>query len=100
MKKKICYISILIFLSSCSSGALSLKKENSDEFLVEKKNPLVMPPNYGELPKPGGEQIKKIDEQQEKSLKKILDNKKNISTTSKQNTKKTSIEKSILEKIE
>ena len=28
------------------------KKNSSDEFLVEKKSPLVMPPDYGELPKP------------------------------------------------
>ena len=29
------------------------KKNNSDEFLLEKKIPLVLPPNYGELPLPG-----------------------------------------------
>ena len=28
------------------------KKNSSDEFLVEKKSPLVMPPDYGELPNP------------------------------------------------
>ena len=28
------------------------KKNGSDEFLVEKKSPLVMPPNYDELPIP------------------------------------------------
>ena len=29
------------------------KKNNADEFLVEKKNPLVLPPNYDDLPTPG-----------------------------------------------
>ena len=28
------------------------KKNNSDEFLVEKKSPLKMPPDYNELPIP------------------------------------------------
>jgi hypothetical protein len=28
------------------------KKKKCDEFLVEKKNPLVMPPDFGKLPKP------------------------------------------------
>ena len=37
-----------IFLTNCQGvrDNLSLKKkENSDEFLVQKKNPLVLPPN-------------------------------------------------------
>ena len=28
------------------------KKQNSDEFLVKKKNPLVLPPNFDDLPEP------------------------------------------------
>ncbi|MDC3036705.1 DUF3035 domain-containing protein, partial [Candidatus Pelagibacter sp.] len=44
---------IFIFLVSCGSDALTLKKKSStDEFLVEKKSPLVLPPNYGKLPVP------------------------------------------------
>ena len=42
-------------LYSCQSvkDALSGKKyESSDEFLVIKKNPLVLPPDFNELPKP------------------------------------------------
>ena len=33
-------------------GFKNQKKNSSDEFLVEKKSPLVMPPEYGELPVP------------------------------------------------
>ena len=33
------------------------KKANSDEFLVKKKNPLVLPPNFNELPTPNNTQI-------------------------------------------
>ena len=45
----------MLFFSSCSSikeGFTNQKKNSSDEFLVEKKSPLVMPPDYGELPVP------------------------------------------------
>ena len=48
-------ISITIILSSCGTirdGFSNQKKNNSDEFLVEKKSPLVMPPKYNELPTP------------------------------------------------
>jgi len=43
-------IAIAILFSSCSSlkeGFTNQKKNNSDEFLVEKKSPLVMPPTSG-----------------------------------------------------
>ena len=45
----------ILLLNSCTNvkNALTGKKsENSDEFLVEKKNPLEMPPNYKDLPVP------------------------------------------------
>ena len=53
---KFFFLIILLFaLSSCQGvkDALSGKKyENSDEFLVIKKNPLVLPPNFDDLPSP------------------------------------------------
>ena len=55
MKNFFCIIAIFCLLISCQStkDALTLKKKNNaDEFLVEKKNPLVLPPNYGVLPIP------------------------------------------------
>jgi len=50
-------ISLLLacFLSGCSSIKNTLTGENkikTDEFLIEKKNPLVLPPNFDDLPKP------------------------------------------------
>ena len=51
-------IAIALLFSSCSSlkeGFTNQKKNNSDEFLVEKKSPLVMPPDYNELPIPNEE---------------------------------------------
>ena len=53
--KLIILLNILLILSSCGSlkeGFKNQKKNNSDEFLVQKKSPLVMPPEYGKLPDP------------------------------------------------
>ena len=57
--KILTYILTLIFLNGCQNfkDGLSLKKKtNTDEFLVQKKNPLVLPPDYDALPKPMSEQ--------------------------------------------
>ena len=56
---------ILIIFVSCTplkEGLTNQKKKSSDEFFVEKKLPLAMPPNYGELPSPNSEEISKDDE--------------------------------------
>ncbi len=53
--KYIILFNIILFFYSCSTikeGFTNQKKNSSDEFLVEKKSPLVMPPDYNELPKP------------------------------------------------
>ncbi len=54
--KKIFLFYVLIFiLSSCQSikENLSMKKKDSvDEFLIKKKNPLVVPPEFSKLPVP------------------------------------------------
>ena len=45
----------ILLLASCATvkeGFQNPKKNNSDEFLVEKKSPLVMPPDFDELPIP------------------------------------------------
>tara|TARA_B100001057_G_scaffold282007_1_gene282351 strand:+ start:258 stop:572 length:315 start_codon:yes stop_codon:yes gene_type:complete len=79
MKSKYFFlISIFFILSACQSlkdGLAANKNENSDEFLIEKKNPLEMPPEFGALPVPNKkenqiEQAEKIDEDIEKLLKK------------------------------
>jgi len=60
MNKFFIILLTLFFLSGCKSAqdAFSLKKENNaDEFLVKKKNPLVLPPSFDELPKPDNTQI-------------------------------------------
>jgi hypothetical protein len=49
---------VLIWNKGIAFGLLSFTESyfnSSDEFLVEKKSPLVMPPSYGELPVPSNE---------------------------------------------
>ncbi len=99
MKKFLIYFLILIPLFGCGSakeGFTLKKKNNSDEFLIEKKNPLVMPPEYGDLPVPGDfeAQSSNVDKDE---FEKIITKSKN--KTSKNSTKKTNIEQSVLEKI-
>tara|TARA_Y100000816_G_C25754651_1_gene396690 strand:+ start:107 stop:427 length:321 start_codon:yes stop_codon:yes gene_type:complete len=69
MKKFVLIILLLNFLNSCGSvgEGFTLKKSNTgDEFLVEKKNPLVLPPNFNELPEPG--KFDKIEEENQTSF--------------------------------
>ena len=75
--KYIFLIIIFSFVTSCQSvkdGLSGRKSENSDEFLVQKKNPLVMPPDFEKLPKPSSNNTNSaasiID--QETDIQKIL----------------------------
>ena len=71
MKTKIILIILIVSFTSCQSvkdGLSGRKSENSDEFLVQKKNPLVLPPDYLKLPKPDDSvedksQLEKIEEE-------------------------------------
>mgnify|MGYP001480826736 CR=1 FL=1 len=91
---------LIIILTSC--GGLSdagkvlrnEKKATNDEFLIEKNEPLALPPNYNELPEPG---IKKdsVNKENDK-IKKIL---KTPDNPTENNKKSSSVESSIIEKI-
>ena len=53
--KKFILLNFVLLLASCGtmqSAFENQKKNNTDEFLVEKKSPLVMPPDFDELPIP------------------------------------------------
>jgi hypothetical protein len=63
--KKFLILNIILILSSCGTlkeGFTNQKKNSSDEFLVEKKSPLVMPPSFEELPAPSNEKVDKKDQ--------------------------------------
>ena len=99
MKKYILIILIFNFLQSCGSVSegFKLKKGNTgDEFLVEKKNPLVLPPNFNELPEPGKTEISNKNTEQSFE-EKILNNAKN--ENSEENIAANSTEELILKNI-
>ena len=94
---------LLLFLYSCGLGeALQGKKrsDQGDEFLIDKKNPLTMPPDYEKLPKPGEASVKstKDIESEQSNIKKLLKN-SGDGKISPSNEKSTTIENSILKKI-
>ena len=93
------YISLGLLIFSCGTikdGFTNQKKNSSDEFLVEKKSPLVMPPEFNELPKPRNEitQNNLEDNKIEKLLNSSDESK--IPETSGDNL---NLEQSLLEKI-
>tara|TARA_Y100000590_G_scaffold407862_1_gene498509 strand:+ start:789 stop:1106 length:318 start_codon:yes stop_codon:yes gene_type:complete len=102
IKKQIILIIVLsVFLISCAGtkDALQGKKrsETSDEFLVKKKNPLVMPPDYSELPKPK-DQTNDENIEEENVLSKIGKSKSSKNSKTK-NDNEGSLEQSILKQI-
>ncbi len=101
MNKISIFIIFLYFLTSCSSqDAFTLKKKSSiDEFLVEKKNPLVLPPEFGKLPVPENNNVGENNKDDNNIKDMIIKKKTNSSSVKNNNSKKNSLEKIILEKI-
>ena len=94
---------ILITFSACQSvkdGLTGKKQTNADEFLVKKKNPLSIPPEFEKLPEPKTLTKNNDQNDSEISLKEILTKNitgENIASTVEASSD--SLEKSILEKI-
>jgi hypothetical protein len=102
MKKILSLFALIFLFSSCQSleKGLGFRKDIPDEFLVEKRNPLVMPPNYDLLPPDSLTQTNQKDEKD--NLKYIFN--KDFQKDKKdqeinKGTDSGSLEKSILEKI-
>ncbi len=99
--KKIYILLISLFtLNSCGgfkeAGKVlrNEKTTTTDEFLVKKRNPLVLPPNHEKIPEPGA--LNQKNENEREKIKKIL---KAPNTEEISKTKSSSVEKSILDKI-
>jgi len=85
------------FLFSCGGFKLKKKAESGEEFLIEKKDPLVLPPDFSKLPKPN-EQPEKVDE--EVNIISVFDEEQSSSDIdNNQNSSKSDIKKSISDKI-
>ena len=103
MFKKTTYFLILIFfVTSCADswdsvkrGLTGEKRNTADEFLIKKKDTLILPPDFENLPEPGESSVARSQTSIEEKLKKqaIEDNTPSTSTSSK------SVEESILKQI-
>ena len=98
MFKKITYIIILtFFVTSCADTASSIKrgltgakKTSGDEFLIKKKDPLILPPDYENLPIPNEETVTEEISTFEKNLGTLIED---------NSSRSSSVEDSILKKI-
>ena len=90
---KISLLLITVFiLEGCSNvkEGLSLKKRQGiDEFLIERKNPLTVPPDFSSLPQPRNSIEENKVEDKEIDLKKVLtETKENKTISSSDNLEK------------
>ena len=108
MQKILNKIIIIIFflITACASSWQDIKKglggekrTSTDEFLVRKKEPLVMPPKWKNLPEPG-ETIKSDDEVEEATdIEELIKLGKNKESSTNYEQGNGSLEESILKKI-
>jgi|TARA_B100001093_G_scaffold518207_1_gene602277 hypothetical protein len=101
IKNLIILLSLSIALNGCSSfkeaGKVlrNEKVKTSDEFLIQKKEPLTQPPDFDKIPEPGS--IQKSKESNQNNIEKILQ--KSRTKSSKNRTRSSSTEESILKQI-
>ena len=95
--KNLFFLMLLIFfISNCSTikkGFESQRKNSTEEFLVEKKKPLVMPPDYNSLPVPS-QKVKK-----NKPIESMIKTKDVNDSSVDESQKDSTTENFILEKI-
>ena len=108
MQKILNKIIIIIFflITACAEGWNDIKEGlggqkriSTDEFLVKKKDPLVMPPKWKDLPKPG-QSMKSGDELEEVTdIEELLQLGKNQKSSANLEQSSGSLEESVLKKI-
>ena len=103
MKKNNIFLILLMMLitASCQSikNAVSgVKQETSDEFLVQKKHPLVLPPDFDDLPVPFDKTLEATEVQIEEDIEKLLEVENDTINRSK-TSGSDSIESFVLKKI-
>tara|TARA_Y100000741_G_C17896074_1_gene413244 strand:+ start:80 stop:406 length:327 start_codon:yes stop_codon:yes gene_type:complete len=107
IKNKLNIVIIIIFsilLYSCQSAKEALvgkkRSEQGDEFLVEKKNPLILPPDFEKLPKPGKQEVSPETFSNNEEVKNLLNIKENDSNISDLESNSDDIESAIIKKIQ
>ncbi len=101
MIKIILIFLMLSFLYACETAkeGFTLQKQNrADEFLVKKKNPLVLPPKFDVLPSPE-ENLQDQSTISSNEIEELLTKKKNETKIKQKSKNIKNIEDNILEKI-
>ena len=102
--KIIALVFLLMTLNGCQSLKDGLqgnkKSKNAEEFLIEKKDPLVIPPEYKLLPPDSETKIKEV-KKSNNSLKEVLDKNLNMkeSETKPSGNAPADIEKEIIKQL-
>jgi len=102
-KNYLLFLSLLIFLNECQSLKDGLegnkRSKSAEEFLIEQKNPLVIPPDFKSLPEPSNTKNNNTEERKEEfDINKIIGQSKS-SKTKNLPQKNNSLEKSIIKII-
>ena len=102
MHRKTAFLLLLGFIiTSCESldsmqkGLKGEKRKTSDEFLIQKKSPLILPPDFESLPTPG-ERI--VAKEEISNFEKTLKKQSTVESSSSSNSAEESILKRIKEK--
>ena len=98
--KSILLLNLILLIFSCGTvkeGFSTQKKNSADEFLVEKKSPLVMPPDFDDLPKPDSDH--EIINTADNPIEELLKKEKNLNPKSEQSQSKKDFEDLLLDKI-
>ena len=86
----------MYFISSCSGFGVK-RSDKADEFLIEKKAPLVMPPDIEDLPEPQGIDKKN---QSDDEFREILNSNNTTNTENSNSVNNSSLKENIIKKIE
>ena len=109
-------LTFLFIVSACTKIAEGMtgskRSKSSDEFFVHKKKPLVLPPNFNDMPMPKPTQEKQTQDndiedilgiknqtQNDNDIEDLLKTKKNTNSNTSQSASDKSLENSILKKI-
>jgi|TARA_B100001079_G_scaffold212434_1_gene186704 hypothetical protein len=99
-------IIILFFITACASSWDDIKKglggekrTSTDEFLVKKKDPLVMPPKWKDLPAPGKSMKLRDEDEEVTDIEELIQLDKNQESLENLEQGRGSLEESVLEKI-
>jgi len=90
----------ILLLNSCSGFKLKKKSSSGEEFLIEKKDPLILPPDFSELPEPNEQNNQSnIEEDDQIKLETIFNDDSPNNDNDKKETK-SGLKDSVLKKIQ